>query len=120
MASTRCSTSPGQTGPRGTRPGNAIEDDLTEKIRVLAEQIQDMDRAIFNIHVPPYGTGLDTAPELEEGARVKRGGTITGPVGSTAVRDAILEYQPLLSLHGHIHESRGMHKLGPDAQHQSG
>jgi Icc-related predicted phosphoesterase len=93
-------------------PRECDEEDLTEKIRVLAEQIRDMDRAIFNIHVPPYGTGLDTAPELEEGARVKRGGTITGPVGSTAVRDAILEYQPLLSLHGHIHESRGMHKLG--------
>ena len=33
-------------------------------------------------------------------------------MGSTAVRDAILEYQPLLSLHGHIHESRGTQKLG--------
>jgi len=33
-------------------------------------------------------------------------------VGSTAVREAILEYQPLLSLHGHIHESRGMQRLG--------
>jgi Icc-related predicted phosphoesterase len=28
------------------------------------------------------------------------------------VRDAILEYQPMLSLHGHIHESRGTQKLG--------
>jgi Icc-related predicted phosphoesterase len=93
-------------------PRECAEEELAEKIRVLADQIQDMDRAIFNIHVPPYGTGLDTAPELEGGARLKRGGAITGPVGSTAVRDAILRYQPLLSLHGHIHESRGTQKLG--------
>lgn len=93
-------------------PRECAEEELAEKISVLAEQIDDMDRAIFNIHVPPYGTGLDTAPELEGGARLKRGGAITGPVGSTAVRDAILQYQPLLSLHGHIHESRATQKLG--------
>jgi Icc-related predicted phosphoesterase len=93
-------------------PRECSEEDLAEKIRVLAEQIEDMDRAIFNIHVPPHGTGLDSAPEIEDGNRVKRGGTIQASVGSTAVRDAILSYQPLLSLHGHIHESRGMQKLG--------
>ena len=93
-------------------PRECSEAELGEKIRVLAEQIEDMDRAIFNIHVPPHGTGLDSAPEIEDGNRVKRGGTIMASVGSTAVRDAILEYQPLLSLHGHIHESRGMQKLG--------
>jgi Icc-related predicted phosphoesterase len=92
-------------------PRECDESELAEKIRALAEQIEDMDRAIFNIHVPPYGTGLDNAPEIEDG-RVKRGGTITKPVGSTAVRDAILEYQPLLSLHGHIHESRNTQKIG--------
>lgn len=92
-------------------PRECSEEELAEKIRSLAERIHDMERAIFNIHVPPYGTGLDVAPELEGGTRVKRGGTIQAPVGSTAVRDAILEYQPLLSLHGHIHESRGMQRL---------
>ena len=79
-----------------------------------------MDNAIFNIHVPPYGTGLDDAPELEDATTVKRGGGIMKPVGSTAVRDAILEYQPLLSLHGHIHESRGSQKLGRTAGDQPG
>jgi Icc-related predicted phosphoesterase len=34
------------------------------------------------------------------------------PVGSTAVREAITRYQPLLSVHGHIHESKGVAKLG--------
>jgi Icc-related predicted phosphoesterase len=93
-------------------PRECPEDRLAEKITALAQQIGDMENAIFNIHVPPYGTGLDNAPELEDATTVKRGGSILTPVGSTAVREAILEYQPLLSLHGHIHESRGMHKLG--------
>jgi len=34
------------------------------------------------------------------------------PVGSTAVRELIEEYQPPLSLHGHIHESRGKTRIG--------
>lgn len=92
-------------------PRECSEEELAEKIRVLAAQVEDMDRAIFNIHVPPHGTGLDSAPELEDGTRLKRGGTIHEPVGSTAVHEAILEYQPLLGLHGHIHESRGAQRL---------
>jgi Icc-related predicted phosphoesterase len=93
-------------------PRECSEEELRDKIDVLARQISDMRNAIFNIHVPPFGSGLDLAPELEDGTKVKRGGTMHKSVGSTAVRDAILEYQPLLSLHGHIHESRGMQKLG--------
>ena len=34
------------------------------------------------------------------------------PVGSTAVRDFELETQPMLGLHGHIHESAGIRRLG--------
>ena len=34
------------------------------------------------------------------------------PVGSTAVAEGLRQYQPLLSLHGHIHESRGVVKVG--------
>jgi Icc-related predicted phosphoesterase len=37
---------------------------------------------------------------------------LTRPVGSTACRKVIERAQPLLSLHGHIHESRGTFKLG--------
>ena len=33
-------------------------------------------------------------------------------VGSVAVRDSINKHQPLLSVHGHIHESRGIRKMG--------
>jgi len=93
-------------------PRECPEDELAEKIAALADQIEDMENAIFNIHVPPYGSGLDNAPELQNATTVRRGGAIMTPVGSTAVRDAIMEYQPLLSLHGHIHESRNVQKLG--------
>jgi Icc-related predicted phosphoesterase len=34
------------------------------------------------------------------------------PVGSTAVRKIIEKYQPLLGLHGHIHESAGFVRIG--------
>jgi hypothetical protein len=33
-------------------------------------------------------------------------------VGSKAVRAAIEKYQPLVGLHGHIHESRSAQKIG--------
>jgi uncharacterized protein len=93
-------------------PRECTEEELEVRIDALAEQIEDMDKAIFNIHVPPFGTGLDDAPELDENLKPVQGGKVMKPVGSTAVRDAILKHQPLLALHGHIHESRGIQKLG--------
>ncbi len=93
-------------------PRECAEEELKAKIDALAADIEDMPNAIFNIHVPPYGTGLDEAPELDENQKPVQGGQVMTSVGSTAVRDAILEYAPLLSLHGHIHESRGVQKLG--------
>lgn len=93
-------------------PRECSEEELRSKIDALAVQLQDPENAIFNIHVPPRGTGLDEAPELDSEMRPVRGGAVTTGVGSSAVREAILEYQPLLGLHGHIHESRGIQKLG--------
>ena len=89
----------------------APEAQLAEKIESVASQVPDMGRAIFNFHAPPYGTGLDEAPALDETLRPLHGGAVMKPVGSTAVRDAILRHQPLLSVHGHIHESRGIKKM---------
>jgi uncharacterized protein len=89
----------------------APEADLTEKIEAVASLVPDMGRAIFNFHAPPYGTGLDEAPALDETLRPMHGGAVMKPVGSTAVRDAILRHQPMLSVHGHIHESRGIKKM---------
>ena len=90
----------------------APEDELAAKIEAIATQVPDMGRAIFNFHAPPYGTGLDEAPALDETLRPMHGGAVMKPVGSTAVRDSINKHQPLLSVHGHIHESRGIKKMG--------
>ncbi|MBV9449482.1 MAG: metallophosphoesterase [Streptosporangiaceae bacterium] len=90
----------------------APEDVLTGKIDAVVSQIPDMGRAIFNFHAPPYGSGLDEAPALDDTMRPIHGGAVMKPVGSVAVREAIQRYQPLLSVHGHIHESRGIWKSG--------
>jgi uncharacterized protein len=78
----------------------------------VVSQIPDMGRAVFNFHAPPYGTGLDEAPALDDTMRPIHGGAVMKPVGSKAVRESILKYAPALSVHGHIHESRGVAKLG--------
>ena len=90
----------------------APEEDLAAKIEHLAALVPDMGRAIFNFHAPPYGTGLDEAPALDDTLRPMHGGAVMKPVGSTAVRDAILKHQPMLSVHGHIHESRAIKRMG--------
>jgi hypothetical protein len=90
----------------------APEDALAQKIEAIATQIPDMGRAIFNFHAPPYGTGLDEAPALDENLRPMHGGAVMKAVGSVAVRDSIKKHQPLLSVHGHIHESRGIKRMG--------
>ncbi|HUA43567.1 MAG TPA: hypothetical protein VMA32_18480 [Streptosporangiaceae bacterium] len=89
----------------------APEEELAAKIEAVAGLVPDMGRAIFNFHAPPYGTGLDEAPALDENLRPMHGGVVMKPVGSVAVRDAILKHQPLLSVHGHIHESRAIKKM---------
>lgn len=88
------------------------EEELRQRIDKMVSGLEDFERAIFNFHVPPYGSGLDEAPALDDELRPKQGGRAVEPVGSTAVRDAIREYQPLLSLHGHVHESRAAVRMG--------
>ncbi len=90
----------------------APEEKLRERIERMVEQVPDLRRAIFNFHAPPYGSNLDEAPALDEDMRYLHGGRAMRPVGSKAVREAIVEHQPLLSLHGHIHESKGTIRLG--------
>jgi Icc-related predicted phosphoesterase len=90
----------------------ASEPELASKIEAVAGQVPDMGRAIFNFHAPPYGTGLDEAPALDATLRPIHGGAVMKPVGSVAVRESILKHQPMLSVHGHIHESRGICRLG--------
>ena len=95
-------------------PREVPEEELYRRLDELAEQVEDPRRAVFMIHVPPHDSGLDTAPILDENLRptVSAGDVLRGPVGSTAVRRLIEERQPVLSVHGHIHESAGERKLG--------
>ena len=86
------------------------EEELEEKIEGMASQVDDMNTAIFNFHIPPYDTLLDQAPKLSDKLVPSTDETI--PAGSKAVLDAIKKYQPMLGLHGHIHESRGIVKIG--------
>jgi Icc-related predicted phosphoesterase len=88
------------------------EDQLRARIDGLVADVPDRKRAIFNFHAPPYGSNLDNAPKLDAELKYVSGGQALIPVGSHAIRDAILEYGPVLSLHGHIHEGRGAVKLG--------
>ncbi len=90
----------------------APEEKLRERIERMVAQVPDLRRAIFNFHAPPYGSNLDEAPALDEDMKYLHGGRAMRPVGSKAVREAIVEHQPLLSLHGHIHESKGTIRLG--------
>jgi hypothetical protein len=81
----------------------------------MIKKIQNMQDSIFNLHVPPYNTPLDSAPELDATLKpvVKGGGGVSMiHVGSTTVRKLIETYKPMLGLHGHIHESRGFVQIG--------
>ena len=88
---------------------------LEARLRDLTGKLRDPRNAVFNIHVPPYGSGIDDAPVLDAELTVQASGgqAKMAPVGSTAVRTIIEEVQPLLGLHGHIHEASGFRKIGP-------
>lgn len=90
------------------------EDELARRIGALAADLQYPERAIFNLHVPPHDSGLDQAPVLDSALRVQQslGQVKFAPVGSTAVRDMIEQWHPLVSLHGHVHESAGFSRIG--------
>jgi Icc-related predicted phosphoesterase len=95
-------------------PRDIPDEELATFIEGMASKMHAPERAIFNMHVPPFATGLDTAALLDENLKpiVVAGDVATGPVGSKAVRAAIERYQPLVSLHGHVHESRAVSKIG--------
>jgi Icc-related predicted phosphoesterase len=88
------------------------EDQLKARYEAMISQLKDPHNAIFDIHVPPYKSGLDEAPELDKDLRPVLAGQSLQPVGSTALREAIQKSQPLLGLHGHIHEGRGATRIG--------
>jgi Icc-related predicted phosphoesterase len=88
------------------------EPQLALRYNAMISKLKNPKNSIFNIHVPPYNSNLDEAPELDENLRPKYAGNSLKPTGSTALRNAIEKCQPLLGLHGHIHEGRGSSRIG--------
>lgn len=88
------------------------EEQLRARYDAMLVKLKDPANAVFNIHVPPYGSTLDEAPELTADMKPKDAGRSLIPVGSRAVRAIIDRYQPLLGLFGHIHEAKGAIRLG--------
>ena len=98
-------------------PREITEMELGSKIEQVFAGVDDCTNVVFNMHVPPLDSTLDTCPMLDTSTDpptvVTSGGELVlFGAGSLAVTDAIKKYQPLLSLHGHIHESRGVVKIG--------
>lgn len=90
------------------------EEELFGRLARMLDGAPAGDKVVANFHNPPYSSGLDFAAELDKNLTpVLRGGRPSIiPVGSKAVREAIKRYQPVVGLHGHIHESKAAQKIG--------
>lgn len=98
-------------------PREAPEPELATRIDAVAGRLPDYAKAIFNFHAPPKDSTLDTCPQLDwttdpPSQIVSSGQPVLYGAGSESVRAAIQRYQPMLGLHGHIHESQAAAKLG--------
>lgn len=76
---------------------STIKNDIDELVKE-----DDVSKSIFLFHSPPYRTNLDVAPLA--GKQIDNV-PLDVNVGSIAIRKFIEKRQPLLTLHGHIHES---------------
>ena len=95
-------------------PRDIEEDELRTRLEQILSGLDDPSHCVFNFHAPPYDSGLDTAAELDADLKplVSGGQEHLIPVGSRAVREMVEKYHPLVGLHGHIHESRGVAEVG--------
>ena len=95
-------------------PRECPEDVLMQKLERTVAKVRTMETAVFCLHCPPYDSQIDMAAKLTEDLRpiYSHGRPLMVPVGSTSVRAIIEKCQPLISLHGHIHESSGHVKIG--------
>jgi Icc-related predicted phosphoesterase len=102
------------------------EDKLLQRIEAVVSQVRNPATAVFALHAPPYGSGLDEAPELTKDLRPAYAGRSLVPVGSKSVLQVIEKYQPLLGLHGHVHEGKGTKKykrtlsINPGSMYEQG
>jgi len=58
----------------------------------MSKKVKDMSKVVFLMHCPPMGCGLDIAGSGDA-------------CGSGSITKFIMDKQPLLTVHGHIHES---------------
>jgi Icc-related predicted phosphoesterase len=95
-------------------PRELPEEEFLDRLSGLMRGVRDARKTVIMTHVPPYDSGLDTAPVLSPDLRptASAGDLLRGPVGSTGVRRAIESFRPALGVHGHIHESGGERRIG--------
>jgi Icc-related predicted phosphoesterase len=102
---------------------------LGDLVATAVRDLPPTGTTIWNLHMPPFDTGVDRAPRLDGSLHVQYDGSgepIMEPVGSHAIRELIAELQPTIALHGHIHEGRGRYRIGattgfnPGSQYQDG
>jgi Icc-related predicted phosphoesterase len=93
------------------------EAELKARIETMAHEARREAELVAVLHAPPYNTAIDRAPALDDELRpsIDATGIRMAPVGSTAVREFIEEHQPLLALHGHVHEGKGIAQIGRTA-----
>jgi Icc-related predicted phosphoesterase len=102
------------------------EEELRKRLEMVISMAKDPSRSILNFHAPPYGSGLDDAPELTSDMRPAFAGRSLVSVGSHAVMEMIDKYEPLLGLFGHIHEAKGTRKykktlcINPGSMYEQG
>lgn len=98
-------------------PREVPDEELGQMIEKMVIQVSTMGSCIFNFHDPPIDSTLDTCPMLDWNTDpptpiVKAGQIVMHGAGSKSVRHAIEKHQPMLGLHGHIHESMAVAKIG--------
>jgi Icc-related predicted phosphoesterase len=94
-------------------PRELPEEEFLDRLNDLLAGVRDPRKTVLMTHVPPYDSGLDTAPLLSPSLQptVSAGDVLRGPVGSHGVRRAIETFKPVLGVHGHIHESGGERRI---------
>jgi uncharacterized protein len=98
-------------------PREASEEEIAGAIDVSMAGVPDPSRCVFNVHVPPIGSGLDRCVKLDPSTDPPTPVMVGGRPeytrgGSQAVLEAVRTYQPAVGLHGHIHESPGRIRYG--------
>jgi Icc-related predicted phosphoesterase len=98
-------------------PRDIPEEELMTRIEEMAAKVQDPKNAVFNLHVPPINSDLDLCPKVDTSTNppkllIQNGNVLQYNAGSTSVRAVLEKHQPLVGLHGHIHESSGVKEIG--------